>query len=108
MTFHFLCLPKIDTLIHLKKGGIETKPLFLCNHEKTSDCSNGVRKINRPLLPGWPTAEMICVWKGKPCSNFNADLIPKEHFCTTWSDVCGQIGYRTGEALDLMSHNRFV
>ena len=61
MTFHFLCLPKIDTLIHLKKGGIETKPLFLCNQEKTSDCSNGVGKINSPLLPGWPTAEMICV-----------------------------------------------
>ena len=50
-------------------GGIETKPLFLCNHEKTSDCSNGVGKINSPLLPGWPTAEMICVWKDKPCSN---------------------------------------
>ena len=52
--------------IHLKRGGKETKPLFICNNELTSDCSKLVGNINSPLI-GWTanTAKMICVWKGK-------------------------------------------
>ena len=94
--------------IHLKRGGKETKPLFICNNELTSDCSKLVGNINSPLI-GWTanTAKMICVWKGKTCPKFDSDLTPKKHFCTAWSQRCDQISYRRGEVVDLPGSSRY-
>ena len=94
--------------IHLKRGGKETKPLFICNNELTSDCSKEVRNISSPLI-GWTAipAKMICVWKGKTCPKFDYDLTPKKHFCTAWSQRCDQISYRRGEVVDLPGSSRY-
>ena len=84
------------------RGGVETKPLFFCNHQTTTDCSiNKDGQINQaPRMLEWPQAHMSCIWKGKPCSNFDTDLAPNKHFCKTWSPNCEQIGYRGGESLN--------
>ena len=94
--------------IHLKRGGKETKPLFICNNELTSDCSKEVRNISSPLI-GWTAmpAKMICFWKGKTCPKFDSDLTPKKHFCTAWSQRCDQISYRRGEVVDLPGSSRY-
>lgn len=90
-------------MCHFKRADVEQKPLFIC---KNDDCS---KTSGDSLLIGWTgvPVNMLCMWKGKSCLNFDSNLRPKKHFCKMPSQHCDEIGYRRTESLKLIGSSRY-